>query len=181
MNRKVIFGFVVVCSLALNATFVAMWVTHAGPRLMMHRSCDPSDAGCGACPLHQTLALSDSQWGVLQPRVAAYRHVAESLQREIAAARRALLDELARTPTDTSALRACRERILDGQRRMQEQVVLTVLEQKRALTPEQQKRFIEAVRGMACERGFGTLDPGHPVAGNTRGAGMRCTEERPHK
>ena len=157
MNRKMIFRFLVVCSLVLNAAFVAMWVTHAAPRLMMcHRFCASKDAGGRACPMHQTLALSDSQWGVLRPRVEAYRQAAESLQREIAAAREALLGELARTPTDTASLAACRERILDGQRRMQEQVVLTVLEQKRALTPEQQRRFIETVRSsMACERGGG--------------------------
>jgi Spy/CpxP family protein refolding chaperone len=159
MKRKMVFGFIAACSLVLNVAFVTMWLTHAGPRfLMAHRMCGAKQMDCQQCPLHKTLALSDSQWGVLKPRVEAYRQGADSLQCEIAAAREALLVELARTPTDTAALAACRGRILDGQRRMQERVVLTVLEQKKVLTPEQQKRFIETMRSsMACERGLGMI------------------------
>jgi hypothetical protein len=181
MRHRMVFGFIMVCSLVLNAAFVAMWVTHAAPRfLVAHRLCRsdrPPD--CRNCPLHKTLSLSDSQWGVLRPRVEAYRHVADSLLREIASARESLLVELARTPTDTAALAACRGRILDGQRRMQEQVVMTVLEQKKVLAPEQQRRFIEAMRGsMACERGLGTLGLGQTMYRENGGPEAHCGGER---
>jgi len=154
MKRKILFGFIAVCSLVLNIAFIAMWLTHAAPRFMMtHQSCRVDKADCQKCPLYKTLALSDSQWSVLRPHVEAYRHLADSLLRELSAAREALITELARTPTDTAALTMCRERILNGQRKMQEQVVANVLAQKAVLTPEQQQRFIETVRNsMACER-----------------------------
>jgi hypothetical protein len=74
----------------------------------------------------------------------------------MAAAREAMLIELAKTPTDTAAVAVCRERLLNAQRNMQERVVANLLEQKKVLTPEQHRRFIEKVRSdMSCAGGRG--------------------------
>ena len=165
MKRKFLFRFIIACSLVLNVAFLTMWLTHAVPRfLMAQRFCKADTFDCGKCPLHQALALSDSQWNVLRPGVETYRKTVDSLQREIANARELLLNELEKTPADTAGLVMLRERILDGQRRMQERVVANVLEQKAVLTTEQQRRFIEMVRsGMGCERGLGMLGIGQTM------------------
>jgi len=165
-----LFGFIVVCSLVLNVAFVTMWLTHAVPRFMMsQRMCGHENMNCRKCPLHEKLGLTDSQWGVLRPRVEAYRQVVDTIRYEISTSREALLAELAKTPTDTAALRACRERIQDWQIKMQEQVVANVLEQKAVLTPEQQRQFIEMVRnGMRYEDGTcmaGIMGNAYPKSG----------------
>jgi Spy/CpxP family protein refolding chaperone len=170
MKRKILFGFIVVCSLVLNAAFVTMWLTHAVPRYTMsQRMCGQENMNCRKCPLHEKLGLSDAQWGVLGPRVQAYRQAVGSIRREITASRQALLAELAKTPTDTAAVRACRDRILDGQRKMQEQVVANVIEQKAVLTAEQQRQFLEMVRnGMKSEDGAcmaGIMGNAYPKSG----------------
>jgi Spy/CpxP family protein refolding chaperone len=159
MKRKLIFRFIIVCSLALNVAFLAMWFTHATPRfLMAQRFCKADTFECRKCPLHQALSLSDSQWNVLSPRIETYRKAVDSFQREIATARESLLNELEKSPADTAVLAVFREQVLDGQRKMQEHVVANVLEQKAVLTAEQQRRFIEMMRsGMGCERGLGVL------------------------
>jgi Spy/CpxP family protein refolding chaperone len=147
MKRRILLGFVVVCSLVLNIAFVTMWLTHAAPRLATsHRMCGLENMSCRDCPLHEKLGLTDSQWTVLMPRVKAYRQAVDSIRLEIATSRKALLAELAKTPTDTAALGVCRERIHNLQRKLQDQVVANVLDQKSVLTPEQQRQFIEMVR-----------------------------------
>jgi Spy/CpxP family protein refolding chaperone len=170
MKRKMVLGFIVVCSLVLNAAFVTMWLTHAVPRLMMsQRMCSHKNMNCRKCPLHEKLGLTDSQWGVLKPRVEAYRQAVDSVRHEIVMSREALLAELVKTPADTAALRVCRERIQDWQRKMQEQVVANVLEQKAVLTPEQQRQFIAMVRnGMGSEDGScmaGIMGNAYPKSG----------------
>jgi Spy/CpxP family protein refolding chaperone len=159
MKRTIAFGFIAACSVTLNIVFVTMWLLHAAPRFIMpQRACRAEQECPGKCPMYKTLELTDSQWGVLKPGIDAYRHVADSLSREIAVAREAMLAELGKTPADTAALTACRNRILDGQRKMQEAVVANVLEQKKVLTPEQSMKFIEKVRSdMSCGK-----EPGIP-------------------
>ncbi len=172
MKRKIAFGFIMVCSIALNITFVTMWLLHAAPRFLMpQRTCGVENGGCRKCPMHRTLELTDSQWCVLKPGVEAYRQMADSLRHEIAAAREAMLVELAKTPTDTAALTACMTRILNGQQKMQEKVMANVLEQKKVLTPEQHRRFIEKVRSdMSCA-GFSGTAAGMAPSGKECGHG----------
>lgn len=152
MKHKIVFGFITVCSIALNIAFVTMWLIHAAPRLALTQQCCNTELdGCRKCPMQKTLDITDSQWNVLKPGVETYRRMVDSLQHEIVTAREAMLTELAATPTDTASISAYRDRILAGQRKMQEQVIANVLEQKAVLTPGQHLRFIEKVRSdMFC-------------------------------
>jgi Spy/CpxP family protein refolding chaperone len=142
MKRKVLFGFIVVCSLALNVAFITMWLTHAVPHFVQsQRTCGHEKMNCGKCPMQKALSMSDSQWTLLHPKIESIRETTSGLYRELAKNRTALVDELEKTPTDSAALSACRERIIACQKNMQVLVTNHILEEKKMLTPEQQQRF----------------------------------------
>ena len=147
-----LFRFIMACSLVLNVAFVAMWMAHAVPRHFM-KQCQ---YGCAEslhqkCPMQKALALSDSQWTLLHPGIDSIRETTSGLYRELAKNRMALVDELEKTPTDSAALSACRDRIIACQKNIQGLVINHILQEKKMLTPEQQKRFFSAMRGnMAC-------------------------------
>jgi Spy/CpxP family protein refolding chaperone len=152
MKRKMLFGFIMTCSLVLNVAFVAMWMAHAVPRhFMKHCQYGCAESLHQKCPMQKALALSDSQWTLLHPKIESIRETTSGLYRELAKNRMALVDELEKTPTDSAALSACRERIISGQKKIQELVVNHILEEKKMLTQEQQRRFFSAIRGnMSC-------------------------------
>jgi Spy/CpxP family protein refolding chaperone len=152
MKRKMLFGFIMVCSLVLNIAFVTIWTAHAVPRhFMKHCQYGCAESLHQKCPMQKALALSDSQWTLLHPKIESIREMTSGLYRELAKNRTALVDELEKTPTDSAALFACRERIITCQKNIQALVVNHLLEEKKMLTPEQQRRFFSAIRSnMSC-------------------------------
>jgi hypothetical protein len=152
MKRKMLFGFIMTCSLVLNVAFVTMWMTHAAPRhFMKHCQYGCAESLDQKCPMQKALALSDSQWTLLHPKIESIRETTSGLYRELAKNRTALVDELEKTPTDSAALSACRERIITCQKNIQGLVINHLLEEKKMLTQEQQRLFLKAIRGnMSC-------------------------------
>jgi Spy/CpxP family protein refolding chaperone len=152
MKRKMLFGFIMACSLVLNIAFVAMWLAHAVPRHFMK----PCQYGCAEsrhqkCPMQKALSLNDSQWTKLHPAIESIRETSSGLYRELAKDRMTLVNELEKNPTDSAALSACKERIIACQKNIQGLVINHILEEKKMLTPEQQRRFFSAIRGnMSC-------------------------------
>jgi hypothetical protein len=152
MKRKMLFGFIVVCSLVLNVAFVTMWMVHAVPRhFMKHCQYGSEETLHGKCPLQNALSLSDSQCTLLHPGIKSIRETTSGLYRELAKNRMALVDELEKTPIDSAALFTCRQHIITCQGNIQALVVNHLLEEKKMLTPEQQRRFFDAIRSnMSC-------------------------------
>ena len=148
MTKRIFFGFLIVGSLLFNIVFVGMWMVHAAPRhFSKHRQCEAGQYFYQGCPMKKALSLSDSQWTLLKPGIESLRETTTSgLYREMAKNRAALVEELEKTPTDSAALSACRERIVACQRTMQIFVINHILEEKQMLTREQQKRFFSALR-----------------------------------
>jgi hypothetical protein len=169
MTKRTLFGFLIACSVILNIVFIGMWMVHAVPRhFIKHRQCGAEQHVHQGCPMQKALSLSDSQWALLKPGIESLRETATSgLCREMAKNRAALVDELEKTPTDSAALSACRERIVACQRKMQMFVISHLLEEKKMLTREQQQRFFSELRStMSCGG----------VPGMTEGIGGRCLE-----
>jgi len=152
MKRKMLFGFIMACSLVLNVAFVAMWMAHAAPRhFKKHCQYGCAESLHQKCPMQKALSLNDSQWTLLHPKIESIRETTSGLYRELAKNRMALVDELEKTPTDSTALFARRERIIACQKNIQGLVINHLLEEKKMLTPEQQRRFFSAIRGnMSC-------------------------------
>ena len=160
MTKRTFYGFLIACSVILNIVFIGMWITHAVPRhFIKHRQCRAEQAFHQGCPMREALSLSDSQWALMKPGIESLRETTISnLYREMAKNRAALVDELETTPADSAALSACRERIVDCQRKMQIFVINHILEEKQMLTQEQQKRFFRALRSnMSCAAASGTM------------------------
>jgi Spy/CpxP family protein refolding chaperone len=160
MTKRTFYGFLIACSVILNIVFFGMWMTHAAPRhFIKHRQCGAEQAFHQGCPMQKALSLSDSQWALMKPGIESLRETTTSvLCREMAKNRAALVDELEKTPTDSAALSACMERIVASQRKMQMSVVNHLLEEKKILTQDQQRRFFKAIRNnMSCAGGPGMM------------------------
>jgi Spy/CpxP family protein refolding chaperone len=159
MTKRTLYGFLIACSVILNIVFIGMWVAHAAPRHFT-KHCHFASAGNHhqKCPMQQALSLSDSQWSRLHPGIESVRETASGLHREMAKHRMALVDELEKVPTDSAAIAACIERIVASQREMQVSVVNHLLEEKKMLTSDQQRRFFKAIRNnMSCAGGSGMM------------------------
>jgi hypothetical protein len=153
MTKRTFFGCLITCSVILNIVFIGMWVVHAAPRhFTKHRQCGAEQRFHQGCPMQKALSLSDSQWTLLKPGIESLRETTTcGLNREMAKNRATLVDELEKTPTDSAALSACRERIVACQRKMQVFVINHILEEKQMLTQDQQRRFFSALRSnMSC-------------------------------
>jgi hypothetical protein len=96
---------------------------------------------------------------MMKPGIESFRETTTSgLCREMAKHRMALVDELEKTPTDSAAISSCIERIVACQRKMQVSVVNHLLEEKKMLTPDKQRRFFRAIRSnMSCPGGSGMM------------------------
>jgi Spy/CpxP family protein refolding chaperone len=172
MKRAMIFRFIVVCSLVLNAVFVAMWMTHAAPKHFMKYCQGGSENNHhGKCPMQKGLSMSDSQWTLVKPGIASFRETHFRLCGEIAKNRAALVDELEKTPIDTAALSACKERIVACQKEMQTLAANHILEEKKMLTPDQQRRFFNTLRSNMSCGGFSGI-----MGTTPEGIGGRCSE-----
>jgi hypothetical protein len=151
MTKRTLFGFFIVCSLTLYAAFLGIWLTHSIPSLFNKYQCAEGSKDCRKCPLQAALALSDSQWVLIEPRIKSFHESSAVAYKEIADSRAALVDELEMPRPDSAAISMCRERIQAGQSKMQLLVVNHLLGEKSLLTPEQQSRFFKMLRdNMAC-------------------------------
>jgi Spy/CpxP family protein refolding chaperone len=152
MTKKFFYGFLIASSLIFNAVFIAMWLAHAVPRhFYKHCKYEAEENIQAKCPLQKALSMSDGEWSKIHPRIESLRETTSGLYREMSENRAKLVDELEKNPIDSAALSACRERIAACQKNIQAQVVSHILEEKKLLTQEQQKRFFSALRSnMSC-------------------------------
>jgi Spy/CpxP family protein refolding chaperone len=152
MTKRGFYGFLMAGSLVLNVAFIGMWMAHAAPRHMMkHSQCGSSENCRQACALQKALSMSDSQWTLLKPRIESYRAAAARLRADIAGNRAALVEELEKTPIDSASLSACKGRIVACQKDLQDLVANHILDERNMLTPDQRRRYFEALRSnMSC-------------------------------
>jgi Spy/CpxP family protein refolding chaperone len=151
MTKRTLLGFLIACSLTLNAAFLGVWLVHSIPSLFNSYQCTKGLKDCRKCPLQAALDMNESQWVLIEPRIKAFHESSAIVYKEIADSRAALIDELEKPQPDSAAILMCRERIQIGQNKMQLLVVSHILDEKSILTPEQQKRFFKMMRvNMTC-------------------------------
>ena len=165
MQRRVAL-LLVVLSLALNAAFVTGWAFRVLPSLLQRVDSAATDSIW--CPLHRRLAVTRTQWRLIEPRLIQFQKAARGVCKDVNRSREELIRLLAESEPDMEAVGAKREQILAGQRRMQGLVVDWLLAEKEALNPEQQGRLFELLRHRAGCAGHA------PIAGPLRG-GPSCT------
>ena len=152
MTKRVIAGFLIACSVILNVVFIGMWIAHAAPRhFAQHSWCVSMENAHHGYALPKTLSMSDSQWTIMQPGIESLREKMSGICGDILKNRAELLNELEKTPTDSVALSACRERIVACQKKMQVLVTDHILKEKEMLTQDQRQRYFNALRkNMTC-------------------------------
>lgn len=160
---------VLAVSIALNVALLSTWAAHAIPN---HLRGEP-DAEAPTqqeiwCPLHRELGVTMEQWREIEPRLVEFHEKAQENCQRLQGLRDELLDLLAAPQQDMEAIRAKQEEILKGQGRMQELVLGRLLDEKKALTPEQQARLFSMIR-----RRMGCPGPGRMMGLSGMGTGLR--------
>ena len=179
MTKRTLSGFLIACSLTLNAAFLGIWLVHSIPSLFNRYQCPEGLKDCRKCPLQAALDLNDSQWVLIEPGIKAFHESSAIVYREIADSRAALIDELEKPQPDSAATSMCRERIQAGQNRMQLLVVNHILDEKSILTSDQQKRFFKMMRAnMACSGMPGMMGTMSHKCGKPKAATDTCSHRQ---
>ncbi len=160
---------VLAVSVALNAALLSTWAAHAIPaHLIGEPAAEEATQPEIWCPLHRELAVTTEQWREIEPRLVEFHRKAQENCQGLEGLRDELLELLAAPQPDMDAIRAKQEQILEGHERMQELVLGRLLDEKKALTPEQQARLFSMIR----ER-MGCPGPGRMTGLSGPGAGRR--------
>jgi hypothetical protein len=179
MTKRTLFGFLIACSLTLNAAFFGIWLVHSIPSLFNNYQCTKGLKDCRKCPLQAALDMNDSQWVLIEPRIKAFHESSAIVYKEIADSRAALIDELEKPQPDSAAISICRERIQIGQNKMQILVVNHILDEKSILTSEQQKQFFKMMRAnMGCSGMPGMLGTMSHKCENSNKATDTCSHRQ---
>jgi|WetSurMetagenome_2_1015567.scaffolds.fasta_scaffold75229_4 hypothetical protein len=154
MKKQIFYKILLAGSLVFNIVFIGMWIVHAVPRHFAENGeseCGYARDAHGKCALQKALSINDSQWTLLNPGIESFRQTTRNLCHEIAKNRAALMDELEKTPTDSTAVALYSERIISCQKEMQSLVNNHVLKEKKMLSPDQMRHFFATLRsGMSC-------------------------------
>src|SRR5207253_10844618 len=102
------------------------------------------------CLLREKLGATPAQWEKIKPRLTEFRRSCQEVCRQVNRNRQELIEMLAAQETTPEAVRAKKEEILAGQRKMQDLVVEHIRADKELLTPEQQQALFDLLRTRCC-------------------------------
>lgn len=156
----------ILLSVALNVAFVVIWAAHAVPTHLRAWRGPAHEEGVW-CPLHRRLGATEAQWREIEPRLVEFQQSARLVCDEVNRLRGEMIDLVAAPDPDTDAIRAKQEEILAGQRRMQQLVIEHLLNEKKLLHEDQQRRLFEMLRRRSGCAGHG------PMMGRA-GVGTMC-------
>lgn len=144
MNKKTLF-LLLVCSITLNLGFAGAYGFN-----MIRQSKITPPANCPFTSeythLYQALGLNQAQLEHIEPLAKNFHEKATAIGEQIVERRNRLVGEMARETVDLAVLDAIHQDIAVRQSKMQQLVVLHILEMKQIMTPEQRNRFFEAMR-----------------------------------
>jgi len=175
--RKKMASLLIVLSVTLNVAVVGFWAMRSlRSRLAAGGHCGNREVGC---PLHRRLGTDPEQWQRIKPLVTAFRKESQAVCQDVSQARLEMLDLLAAPEPDKEKIAAKQEKILAGQRRVQELAIKHLLAEKELLTPEQCKELFDLLRRRS---GCGGHDPRMGMPGGPLWDGGACsgagTEDR---
>jgi len=146
----------ILLSVALNVAFVVIWAAHAVPMHLRGWRGPAHEEGVW-CPLHRELGTTEAQWREIEPRLVKFQQSARLVCDEVNRLRGEMIDLVAAPDPDTDAIRAKQEEILAGQRRMQQLVIEHLLNEKKLLNEDQQRRLFEMLRRRSGCAGHGPM------------------------
>jgi Spy/CpxP family protein refolding chaperone len=152
MNSK-LWKFVLILSLSTNLAFVGTWAAErfAGTQAAGSAESIKTDGTGIWCPLHRKLGVTQEQWRRIEPEMKAFHEKVRESCKEMQGLRREMMQLLSQQEPDREAISAQQQRILDGQRKMQDLVLNLILTEKEILTAEQENELFEMLReGASC-------------------------------
>ena len=144
MNKKALF-LILICSLALNIGFAGVYgfTLLSQPKVTQPKKCPFTSE---YTHLYKMLGLDQAQLDRIEPLAKDFHQKAAILRDSIVEDRNRLVDAMAQVPVDMGELDAIRADIAAGQSKMQQLVMLHILDMKEVMHPDQQKQFFDAMR-----------------------------------
>lgn len=139
----------------INVTALATWLYQRHGVERTADTCPASGKTCGMV-LHQKLELTAAQLQALEQHQALYRQSLDSVTRQLYDCRTQLSECLLAESSDPERLQRIVQRMDSLQSVVHHKVVANLMEQKKQLTPEQQKKFFTmilqqcAMQGPSC-------------------------------
>jgi hypothetical protein len=139
----------------INVTALATWLSHRHGAEPIHNTCPGSGKTCSMV-LNEKLDLTPGQLHMLEEHQALYRQSLDSVTMHLCECRMQLGECLLAEPSDPARLQTIVQRMDSLQSVVHHKVVANLLEQKKQLTPEQQKKFFTMilqqcnVQGKSC-------------------------------
>ncbi|MCX5827852.1 MAG: Spy/CpxP family protein refolding chaperone [Deltaproteobacteria bacterium] len=138
--------FILILSLFMNASVLATVGYH-----YYRNTCLTPSAPCplngGNHHLYQSLGLSHAQLAQMEPLSKTFHARIETLGATMEGKRNLLIDLLEHEGSDLSSIEETRKEIAGIQDTIQKEVMMHIMQTKKILNPQQQKRFFELLRG----------------------------------
>jgi len=143
--------YLISLSIALNLSFLAMWIAHAAPVHTADQVAGEVDSPRTGessvwCPLHRELEVTEQQWQEIEPRLRQFQASVGELGAHVDRMRAEVIDLLAAESPDLAAVRAKQDEILEAKRTMQDMVAAHLIAERQVLTASQQQQLFQRLR-----------------------------------
>ena len=150
---KKIQTLVLVLSVSANAAFIGAWAVEKLAEPGDPESAQGAEVGDDGiwCPLHRKLGVTKEQWKKIEPEMLAFHRQTAKNCKKLRQLRSEMIELLAAPEPDRKAVEIQQQKILDGQRSMQDLVLGHLLAEKEILTAEQEKQLFRMLKEcVAC-------------------------------
>jgi Spy/CpxP family protein refolding chaperone len=143
--------YLISLSIALNLSFLAMWIAHAAPvdtaGEVAGEGNSPRTAESSVwCPLHRELEVTEQQWREIEPSLRQFQASVGELSAHVDQMCSEVIDLLAAESPDLVAVRAKQDEILEAKRAMQDMVAAHLIAERQVLTAAQQQQLFQRLR-----------------------------------
>lgn len=162
----------IILSVSINVAFAGVWAVSVLPSWLSEKtpgadgSLDASASGAVSAPeekpFYRRLGVEGQQWQRLRRRHLNFRKKIHDLKEDMREKRRHLFQLLRAPEPDREAIEALQADIWEQQKRIQQLVIDQILEEKKVLTPEQERALFKAMnRCVGGGAGHSMNRPGH--------------------
>ena len=151
--RNLLCQLAVMLSISLNVAFIAVWMMHTFffCQTVPGQTEGTSIESASMPPLYRDLGLAPEQWKRIEPQAKTFREQTTLQRKALQTLQEHMLELMAATPVDMSAIRSKQKEILAGRNQLHGLVIEHLLTVKDILTPEQQKTMFTVIRRQCLE------------------------------
>lgn len=147
-------------SIGLNIALTTAWIIHFKPPLAQERGRETdTPVNSVSCALHRQLGVSEEQWEKLEPIIRSFQEDIRDQREQIQNLRGKMFKLLRQDQVDRDKIEELQNRMREEQAKMQDLVLEHILEEKKVLTDEQEKQFLDLL-GNRIQHGHGCAPGG---------------------